>query len=105
MRDNVCTITANEKVYNAKLDVFTSIPNRCTMHWLSSVPPAPGAGNGVEQGVFGSIRHTPRSLASCSSVTGRKEPVEIMSGMLGVRALYLIDLPTPHTAKTSAASP
>jgi hypothetical protein len=89
--------TAKEKVYMAKLEVVISVPNRRITHWVSSLSPALASkritvalasspGGFDEQLVVLSDHRTAFSFASCSRVTGRKEP-------------------TPHTAKTSAARP
>jgi hypothetical protein len=75
-----------EKVYNAKLAVLVSRPNGRTIHWsLSSAEPAARISNLVSrllpsfaaawrQGVTPSDRNTPLSRASCSRVTGAKDP-------------------------------
>jgi hypothetical protein len=83
------------KVYMAKLAVLISMPRMVTTHCPASwwglakaekVDEGETAGRAALHGVEWSERRTPFSRASCSRVTGMKEPI-------------------PQTTKTSAAHP
>ncbi len=106
--------TAMEKVYMAKLDVVSSAPKTCTTHWLLSVEAAlesnraaraaaPFSAVFATHGVVLSDHKTPPSLASCSKVTGTKEPYNAISSRFPIAEKFAI--PIPHTAYTSAAKP
>ena len=86
MRARACMKTAREKVYIAKLEVVISAPNTLITHWLffasealaakraATSPPVSATFFAIHEVVL-SDQRTPLSLASCSSVTGRKDPV------------------------------
>lgn len=90
MSTSACVNTARENVYIAKLALLISLPKTDTIHWpLSSlgtrekrparlliVLPAISVGGGIQDLVLSDSK-TPCSRASCSSVTGRKDPVHI----------------------------
>jgi hypothetical protein len=102
----------------AKLAVLISSPMSPTTHWSFSDPsrrsiagavpfPADADGEfGPTQGRWLDLK-APRSRANCSNVSGRKEPIAPL-WLEGLRSDQFYEwsvVPTPHTAKTSAAMP
>ena len=101
--------TLIEKVYIAKLAVLISMPRMYTTHCPLSGRGAADHIDGGEalklalQGVIRSDSRTPFSRASCSRVTGMKEP----SSDVGHQAYRHVScsspfLPIPQTTKTCA---